>query len=154
MGNRGAGVGGEEAEEAGAGTAAGDDGAGAAGDAGVQVGAGRGRREVAPDRGGSGAATAADLSAPRAAGLDGAAGRDGADVAAAAPAPAIPVAPEPPVPHTDRIAPTAAPPGARAPASSANAAALSRWLTPRTMRSQFILTEVLQPPLALREPQP
>src|SRR5439155_813567 len=31
---------------------------------------------------------------------------------------------------------------------------LPDWLTPRTMRSQFILTEVLQPPLALREPQP
>jgi hypothetical protein len=36
--------------------------------------------------------------------------------------------------------------------SAANAAALSRWLTPATLRSQFILTEILQPPLALRPP--
>jgi hypothetical protein len=26
-----------------------------------------------------------------------------------------------------------------------------RWLNPATMRGQFILTEVLQPPLALRD---
>jgi hypothetical protein len=37
--------------------------------------------------------------------------------------------------------------------ASANAAALHRWLSARTMRSQFILTEILQPPLALREPR-
>ena len=35
----------------------------------------------------------------------------------------------------------------------ANAAALHRWLSARTLRSQFILTEILQPPLALREPR-
>lgn len=34
---------------------------------------------------------------------------------------------------------------------SANAAALSRWLNGKTLRSQFILTEILQPPLALRD---
>jgi hypothetical protein len=31
------------------------------------------------------------------------------------------------------------------------AAALSAWLRPSTLRQQFILTEVLQPPLAMRE---
>jgi hypothetical protein len=30
------------------------------------------------------------------------------------------------------------------------AAALHQWLTPQTLRSQYILTEILQPPLALR----
>ena len=37
---------------------------------------------------------------------------------------------------------------ARKPAVTATT--LSRWLTPGTLRSQFILTEVLQPPLAMR----
>jgi len=61
-------------------------------------------------------------------------------------------APElPPLPSAPR--PIDAPPTSRekAPAATANAAALSRWLTPETLRSQFILTEILQPPLALRE---
>jgi hypothetical protein len=34
--------------------------------------------------------------------------------------------------------------------TSANAATLRQWLTPQTLRSQYILTEILQPPLALR----
>ena len=34
---------------------------------------------------------------------------------------------------------------------SANAESLNRWLRPATLRQQFILTEVLQPPLALRQ---
>jgi hypothetical protein len=42
--------------------------------------------------------------------------------------------------------------GERRGGTAANAAALSRWLTPATLRSQFILTEILQPPLALRPP--
>ena len=33
---------------------------------------------------------------------------------------------------------------------SADAGALRGWLTPGTLRSQFILTEILQPPLAMR----
>ena len=37
------------------------------------------------------------------------------------------------------------------PAPAARAAAVSKWLTADTLRSQFILTEILQPPLALRE---
>jgi hypothetical protein len=36
---------------------------------------------------------------------------------------------------------------------SADAPAIARWLSPRTMQQQFILTEILQPPLALREQQ-
>ena len=31
------------------------------------------------------------------------------------------------------------------------AVAIARWLTPQTLRSQFILTEILQPPVALRD---
>jgi hypothetical protein len=34
-----------------------------------------------------------------------------------------------------------------------NARAISSWLRPSTLRQQFILTEVLQPPVALREPR-
>ena len=40
---------------------------------------------------------------------------------------------------------------AQAPAT--NATSLARWLRPETLRHQFILTEILQPPLALREPR-
>jgi hypothetical protein len=34
-----------------------------------------------------------------------------------------------------------------------NAESLHGWLRPETLRQQFMLTEVLQPPLALREPR-
>jgi hypothetical protein len=34
--------------------------------------------------------------------------------------------------------------------ASVNALAIHRWLTPSVLQKQFILTEVLQPPLALR----
>jgi hypothetical protein len=33
---------------------------------------------------------------------------------------------------------------------SASAASLSKWLTPTTLRQQFMLTEILRPPLAMR----
>ena len=57
--------------------------------------------------------------------------------------PAVPITAQAPV----------APPSAHRPAGvAADAAALTRWLNPKTLRSQFILTEILQPPLALREP--
>lgn len=36
----------------------------------------------------------------------------------------------------------------------ANAATIRRWLTPQTLRQQYILTELFQPPLALREERP
>jgi hypothetical protein len=37
---------------------------------------------------------------------------------------------------------------------SANATRISTWLTPATLKQQFILTEILQPPLAMREIRP
>jgi hypothetical protein len=57
----------------------------------------------------------------------------------------------PPVPRGQAVAsPT---PPVRTATPSANAVALNRWLSAGTLRSQFILTEILQPPLALREPR-
>jgi len=41
------------------------------------------------------------------------------------------------------------PPRVKAPA--VNAATLSRWMTPATLRQQFIITEIFQPPLSMRE---
>ncbi len=35
--------------------------------------------------------------------------------------------------------------------SSVDARGMSAWLRPHTLRAQFILTEIFQPPLALRE---
>jgi hypothetical protein len=46
------------------------------------------------------------------------------------------------------VQPMAARPVAR-PAIAAPA--IKRWATPATLRQQFILTEIFQPPLALRE---
>ena len=43
------------------------------------------------------------------------------------------------------------PPRSTARGSSTTAVALHAWLKPATLRQQFILTEVLQPPLAMRE---
>jgi hypothetical protein len=42
-------------------------------------------------------------------------------------------------------------PGAVRRAPAANAATRASWLKPNTLQSQFILTEILQPPLALRD---
>jgi hypothetical protein len=36
-------------------------------------------------------------------------------------------------------------------APTQSAVAIRKWLVPATMRNQFLLTEILQPPLALRE---
>ncbi len=41
-------------------------------------------------------------------------------------------------------------PPPRRKASTVDAVAMRKWLTPATLRHQFILTEILQPPLALR----
>jgi hypothetical protein len=38
-------------------------------------------------------------------------------------------------------------------AAGANASSIRRWLRPDSLRKQFILTELLQPSLALREPR-
>jgi hypothetical protein len=37
--------------------------------------------------------------------------------------------------------------------ATAKAASIARWAKPNNLRSQFILTEVLKPPLAMREPR-
>jgi hypothetical protein len=68
--------------------------------------------------------------------------------------PLPPPLPEPAIVAAATIAPALSltrPAAAKAPVVDARA--LSRWLTPATLRSQFMLTEVLQPPLALREPR-
>jgi hypothetical protein len=49
----------------------------------------------------------------------------------------------------DKTKPAA--PTPKAPAAL-DAAAFRRWLTPATLRQQFMLTEIFQPPLALRTP--
>jgi hypothetical protein len=45
----------------------------------------------------------------------------------------------------------AAPPPPRPAVANVDAKVLARWLRPQTLRAQFILTEVFQPPVALRE---
>ena len=41
----------------------------------------------------------------------------------------------------------------RSTSTNASASTVSRWLNPGTLRSQFILTEVFQPPITLRPPR-
>jgi hypothetical protein len=66
-------------------------------------------------------------------------------------APAAPVAP--PVAPPTRSISSAAPPVPSVQHSSVvvDAAALRRWLRPGVLRNQFILTEILRPPLGLRD---
>ena len=65
-------------------------------------------------------------------------------------------APVPPALPLEEVAPAPAAyvnitqPAPRAKAQTVDAASVKRWLTPATLRHQFILTEILQPPLALR----
>lgn len=47
--------------------------------------------------------------------------------------------------------PAPAPAPAAAKVASVDAAALRRWLRPNVLRSQFILSEIFQPPLGMRE---
>jgi hypothetical protein len=59
-------------------------------------------------------------------------------------------------PVTAQVAKAATPapvtaPAAAKPVASVDAKLLSRWLRPQTLRTQFILTEIFQPPVALRE---
>jgi hypothetical protein len=51
---------------------------------------------------------------------------------------------------TPPAAPVPVPPAAR-PTGAVDAAALRRWLKPQVLHNQFILSEIFQPPLALRE---
>lgn len=67
-----------------------------------------------------------------------------AAVQAAAPPPG-----EDPVENLVAPAPPVAP--VRAAPTGTLAPAISRWLKPETLRQQFILTEIFQPPIALRE---
>ena len=67
-------------------------------------------------------------------------------------APPLPAVPAPVAIQAASPAAVSATAGERRGGTGANAAALARWLTPATLRSQFILTEILQPPLALRPP--
>lgn len=60
-------------------------------------------------------------------------------------------APMPPSPILQPISP--ARPARATGGRRADAPSLSRWLQPGTLRQQFILTEIFQPPLALREQQ-
>ena len=49
------------------------------------------------------------------------------------------------------VAPPVAPKPPAKPTVYVDAQVLGRWLRPQTLRSQFILTEIFQPPVALRE---
>ena len=69
------------------------------------------------------------------------------------PAPVIAAAAPPPLVSTQPVAAAAAPQSAVRATPSASSTLLHRWMTPRTLRSQFILTEIFQPPLAMREPR-
>lgn len=42
-------------------------------------------------------------------------------------------------------------PSARPQAPSVNAAVIAKWMTPATLRHQFVITEIFQPPLSMRE---
>jgi hypothetical protein len=65
------------------------------------------------------------------------------------PQPPAPRGPQPPPPP--RAPASIAPPVSAQPTRQSFAASLNRWLQPSTLRTQFILTEILQPPLGLRE---
>jgi hypothetical protein len=72
----------------------------------------------------------------------------------APPPPPIPVLEEDDAPRRRLVpaAPAPAAAGVRQQASqTATAPSIARWLKPATLRQQFILTEVFQPPLAMRE---
>ncbi|HEX3355924.1 MAG TPA: hypothetical protein VHS31_02990 [Tepidisphaeraceae bacterium] len=66
--------------------------------------------------------------------------------------PPLPVANQ--VPEVQLLPETDAPPPAKSPSKKSagvSAVTIHRWMTPATLKQQFILTEVFQPPLALRE---
>ncbi len=67
----------------------------------------------------------------------------------------------PPIPQRQQAQPVAVeetppieaikPPSARPQAPSVNADVIAKWMTPATLRQQFIITEIFQPPLSMRE---
>ena len=80
--------------------------------------------------------------------------RHPARVAAPPPIPLLEVDDD--APRSTLAAPPAPPPAGAKPQAAhtrqtATAPAISRWLKPGTLRQQFILTEIFQPPLAMRE---
>jgi len=70
-----------------------------------------------------------------------------------APAPAISQQQPPPLPPNSPAAPVASPTSAARAGIAVDAAVIARWAQPNKLRQQFILTEIFQPPLALREPR-
>jgi len=69
----------------------------------------------------------------------------------APPPPPVPVEVEAPRANSPETAPTVSPTAGKRVA--VNAAAIANWMRPATLQKQFILTEILQPPVALREPR-
>jgi hypothetical protein len=68
--------------------------------------------------------------------------------------PALPIAVAPAATPKAAV-PTAPPlPPPKPAVINVDAKVLARWLRPQTLRSQFILTEIFQPPLALRDSHP
>lgn len=73
--------------------------------------------------------------------------------------PVVAPAAKTPRPPTPSVVTAVSPPMSSVPAtahhlSAASAASLRKWLTPKTLKKQYILTELLQPPLALRDGAP
>jgi hypothetical protein len=77
--------------------------------------------------------------------------RRGQRFAAPPPIPVLEADDEAPRPSLVAPPPPAAKPQAPQTRQTATAPAISRWLKPGTLRQQFILTEIFQPPLAMRE---
>ncbi len=65
------------------------------------------------------------------------------------------IAQPPPAPTPVQQAPPtqSAAPSVKHPSVAVDAAALRRWLKPKILRDQFILSEIFQPPMALRDPR-
>jgi hypothetical protein len=68
-----------------------------------------------------------------------------------------PAPPPIPVPRTAEVVADVVPieavkpPSARPQSPSVNAGVIAKWMTPATLRQQFIITEIFQPPLSMRE---
>ena len=69
-------------------------------------------------------------------------------------APPLPLPAAKPAPRTRQVGTNPTPttrPAAPAPTQPSTRSKIATWLTPQTLRSQFILTEALRPPAALRK---
>jgi len=65
--------------------------------------------------------------------------------------PAVITAPAAKIAAAKPVAPPLAPPKPKPAVLYVDAKVLNRWLRPQTLRSQFILTEIFQPPISLRQ---